>query len=371
MVSTMNDGGNGPDCDLLEAPDQIAVERALAEFRAGRPVLFAAERSIVALPVDGVSARRLASFFARRSPFWLAVTARRARALGLETEQAVCLPVNGTEQVSTILAMAAENSNACTGAAVPALPAAAAALLVAKLAERLPALLIADPGSADERSLITVNAASLADFQRHLIDSLAVAASSRVPLDGAETARFIVFRNAIGRSAVAVIIGEPDRGGRVLVRVHSACLTGDVFGSRRCDCGDQLELAVARAKAKGGIILYLDQEGRGLGLINKMRAYALQDAGLDTVDANLTLGFEDDERDYRIAARMLELLGVRRVVLLTNNPAKLAALSASGIQICGRMPLEAPINDENRAYLTAKAMRAGHHLKNLLGSAHP
>src|SRR6187397_614500 len=121
---------------------------------------------------------------------------------------------------------------------------------------------------------------------------------------------------------------------RVPVRINSACLTGDVFGGRRCDCGEQLRLAVGRLEeAGGGIILYLAQEGRGVGLANKMRTYELQDAGLDTVDANTTLGFDDDERDYRMAARMLQMLGCNRVVLLTNNPAKVDSLAKAGIEI--------------------------------------
>ena len=118
----------------------------------------------------------------------------------------------------------------------------------------------------------------------------------------------------------------------------------------------------------GGIVLYLAQEGRGLGLANKMRTYQMQDDGLDTVDANLTLGFDDDERDYGVAARMLQMLDCRRVVLLTNNPAKLEGLAKSGIEITGRMPLEAPINSDNRRYLTAKAARAGHQLNHILTS---
>jgi GTP cyclohydrolase II len=143
--------------------------------------------------------------------------------------------------------------------------------------------------------------------------------------------------------------------------LHSACLTGDVFGSRRCDCGDQLKLALTQLEeAGGGVVLYLAQEGRGLGLSNKMRTYQMQDDGLDTVDANTTLGFDDDERDYGIAARMLQMLDCNRVVLLTNNPAKLEGLAKAGIEIMGRMPIEAPINSDNRRYLTAKATRAGH-----------
>src|SRR4029450_2744060 len=141
-----------------------------------------------------------------------------------------------------------------------------------------------------------------------------------IPLNGGLQARFVVFRDAIGGTPIAVIVGKPDLTRSVLVRIHSACLTGDVFGSRRCDCGDQLRLALARLQeAGGGIILDLAQEGRGVGLANKMRTYKLQDAGLDTVDANTTLGFDDDERDYGVAVRMLQMLGCTRVVLLTNN----------------------------------------------------
>jgi GTP cyclohydrolase II len=171
----------------------------------------------------------------------------------------------------------------------------------------------------------------------------------------------------MGGIEVAIIVGKPDLAKAVPVRLHSACLTADVFGSRRCDCGDQLRLAVARLDdLGGGIILYLAQEGRGLGLANKMRTYRLQDDGLDTVDANTTLGFDDDERDYRVAARMLTMLKCTRVILLTNNPAKLDRLSKAGIEIVNRIPIEAPINADNRRYMTAKATRAGHRLDQLV-----
>src|SRR5947207_5526539 len=153
------------------------------------------------------------------------------------------------------------------------------------------------------------------------------------------------------------------------VRLHSACLTGDVFGSRRCDCGDQLRLALTRLDEQGGgVIIYLEQEGRGLGLANKMRTDELQDHGLDTIDANAALGFDDDERDYGVAVRMLQILGCKRVRLLTNNPAKLDSLIQAGIEVSGRIPLHGPVNADNRRYLTAKATRAGHKLDHLLGA---
>jgi GTP cyclohydrolase II len=178
-----------------------------------------------------------------------------------------------------------------------------------------------------------------------------------------------VFRDALGVDQVAIIIGNPNFGEPIPVRLHSACLTGDVFGSRRCDCGDQLQLALAHLESVGGgIVLYLAQEGRGIGLANKMRAYRLQDAGLDTRDANTVLGFEDDERDYGTAAMMLRSLNCTRIVLLTNNPAKLDGLIKAGIEIAARVPLEAPINSHNRRYLTTKAVRSGHKFVTLKAS---
>jgi len=210
---------------------------------------------------------------------------------------------------------------------------------------------------------MAVEAAAVARFREKATQSLTIAGEAHVPLSSGVRTRFVVFRDAFGDDPVAVIVGTPDLSKPVPVRIHSACLTGDVFGSRRCDCGDQLKLALARLQESGGgIILYLAQEGRGVGLANKMRTYKLQDAGLDTVDANTTLGFDDDERDYRMAARMLQMLGCTRVVLLTNNPTKVDGLANSGIEIAGRMPIETPVNADNRRYLTAKASRAGHQL---------
>jgi GTP cyclohydrolase II len=226
----------------------------------------------------------------------------------------------------------------------------------------LPAVLVADTTTAITAAfnprIIVVEAKAVARFRADAMQSLAIAGEAHVPLNSGVRARFVVFRDGFGDDPVAVIVGAPDLSKPVPVRIHSACLTGDVFGSLRCDCGDQLRLALARLQeAGGGIILYLSQEGRGVGRANKMRTYKLQDAGLDTVDANTTLGFDDDERDYGVAARMLQMLGCNRVVLLTNNPAKVDGLAKAGIEIVGRMPIETPINADNRRYLTAKGAR--------------
>src|SRR5260221_278799 len=219
------------------------------------------------------------------------------------------------------------------------------------------------------RRAVALRAEAVAQFQRTAIEWLAVVAETAIPLNGGIPARFVVFRDAVGGTPIAVIIGQPDLAQPVSGRLHSACLTGDVFGSRRCDCGDQLRLALPQLEQHGGgIILYLEQEGRGLGLANKIPAYHLQEAGLDTVDANTVLGFDDDERDYGIAVRMLQLLGCTRVRLLTHHPAKLDGLSNAGIDVSGRVPLQGPINSDNRRYLTAKATRAGHKLDHILGA---
>ncbi len=247
------------------------------------------------------------------------------------------------------------------------------AIALAKLAQRLPALLVGDARVAGVAAcvppLIEVASDAVTDYRRAAIAALAIATETSIPLNGGYSARFVIFRDATGGTPIAVIVGSPDLAQPVPVRMHSACLTGDVFGSRRCDCGDQLRLALAQlAQHGGGIILYLEQEGRGLGLTSKIRTYQLQDAGLDTVDANTALGFDDDERDYGIAVRMLQMLGCTRVRLLTNNPAKLDGLSNAGIDVSGRVPLHGPINSDNRRYLTAKATRAGHQLDHVLGA---
>jgi GTP cyclohydrolase II len=189
-----------------------------------------------------------------------------------------------------------------------------------------------------------------------------LAARAPVPLEGAEDAVVHAFRPADGgKEHLAIVIGDPVKDSPVLTRLHSECLTGDLLGSLRCDCGDQLRGAIqAIAAAGGGILLYLAQEGRGIGLVNKLRAYRLQDEGFDTIDANERLGFDADERVYRPAATILRALGFGKVRLLTNNPAKVEGLSACGIDVVERVPHRFPANGHNETYLRTKAARAGH-----------
>ena len=370
----MSSVGNSVVSSLFGTKGQIGVNRGVAEFHARRPVFISGGgETLLTLPVEGLDAQRLAEFVALCAPVVprLVITARRALALGLDATTPVALNFTAGLDVDIILALVADAKIDRPVDVKAAGPAASAAIELVKLSQGLPAVLVADvvAGGAINHHIITVEAEAVARFGDETIRSLAIASKASVPLNSGARADFVVFRDAMGGSPVAIIVGKPDFSVPVLVRLHSACLTGDVFSSRRCDCGDQLNLALKRLEEiGGGIVLYLPQEGRGLGLANKMRTYQMQDDGLDTVDANTTLGFDDDERDYGIAARMLQMLKCNRVVLLTNNPAKIDGLAKSGIEITGRMALEAPINADNRRYLTAKAARAGHRLNHLVTS---
>lgn len=186
--------------------------------------------------------------------------------------------------------------------------------------------------------------------------------AARVPIEVAEGTRVHVFRPEDGAEEhYAIEIGQPSRARPVLSRLHSACFTGDVIGSMKCDCGPQLRAALDQIAAEGaGVLLYLNQEGRGIGLANKMRAYALQDQGFDTVEANHRLGFEDDERDFRIGAAILRKLGFSAVRLMTNNPGKLATMQACGVEVAERVPLKVGLNPLNARYLATKAAKSGH-----------
>jgi GTP cyclohydrolase II len=225
-------------------------------------------------------------------------------------------------------------------------------------------LSLAPPEAAFARRRTDIAAVDTQEIltRRAAMAGLSRVAEARVPLADAENARLIAFRPGDGGSEhLAILIGTPDPGAPVLVRLHSACFTGDVLASLRCDCGDQLRGAIAAISAAGGgVLLYLAQEGRGIGLVNKLRAYQLQDAGFDTVDANEQLGFDADERVYLPAAEMLRQLGFGTVRLLTNNPEKVAALERYGIRIVERVPHVFPSNDHNERYLRTKATRSGH-----------
>ena len=245
-------------------------------------------------------------------------------------------------------------------AAIPLVDSAAAlaAMELVRLAGLLPAFLVFEQRD-DQPDIVGVDdVAAFTDSS-----TLHVAARARLPVSSNADAEIIAFRSdADASDHIALILGKRDQS-PPLVRLHSECLTGDVLGSLKCDCGPQLHEALAQISgASWGILLYLRQEGRGIGLVNKLRAYALQDQGYDTVDANVRLGFAVDERDFGVAARMLTLLGVDTLKLLTNNPQKVAGLELEGLSVVERLPLKIAANPHNAHYLDTKRDRTGHTL---------
>jgi len=322
------------------------------------------------LAIETADAEGLAAFDGPDAPASLLVSGNRAATLKL-TNQREALP---TEPV-LIRRSSWINLEAATAIADPALdlafplkgpfqtaplcspPTAAAALRLTRLAGLLPALFTRRDGPAEAR----VSADDVMTFGSGA--DLRIVSRAHLPNRFAEKAEIVAFRSdGDTNEHVALIVGEP-RDAPPLVRIHSECLTGDALGSLKCDCGPQLEAALAEIAASGwGILLYLRQEGRSIGLVNKLRAYALQDQGFDTVDANHRLGFQDDERDFAVAARMLEKIGRRTIRLLTNNPRKVAALEAEGIEVVERVPLKAGAGAHNQAYLDTKRDRSGHQL---------
>lgn len=239
---------------------------------------------------------------------------------------------------------------------------AAAALELARIAGILPAFLV-DPVDAGEAVPVTPSdLAAYADA-----GALRIVTRARLPVSACEDAEIVAFRSVADlREHVALIIGTQSGDRQPLVRLHSECLTGDILGSLKCDCGPQLDAALhamaheARDSGGWGVLLYMRQEGRGIGLVNKLRAYRLQDQGFDTVEANQRLGLPDEARDFPVAARMLELLGAGTIRLLTNNPAKVSALEAAGITVSERVPHQLPENPHNARYLATKRDRSGH-----------
>ncbi len=236
-----------------------------------------------------------------------------------------------------------------------------AAVALAKSAHLLPAAVLVPLSAAAPADL---TALTLEELQPLLAGAALLwpVANARVPMALAEAGRLHIFRpDDGGEEHYAIEVGQPPRNRPVLARLHSACFTGDVLGSLKCDCGPQLHAALSRMNDEGaGVLLYLNQEGRGIGLANKMRAYSLQDQGFDTVEANHRLGFEDDERDFRIGARLLGRLGFSQVRLLTNNPAKVRMLESCGIEVTERVPLKVGQSRHNSAYLATKAAKSGH-----------
>jgi GTP cyclohydrolase II len=343
------------------------VARAIDALRRGWPV---AIDGVAFLAIETADAEGLAAFDGDGAPAALLISGNRAATLKLTNQRDAepALPVLVKRAPWINLDAAVAITDPALDLATPfkgpfetaplcAPPTAVAALRLARLAGLLPALFTRRDGPAEARAA----ADDVMAFGG--ATDLRIVSRARLPNRFGEQGEIVAFRSD-GDTAehVTLLLGEPT-GEPPLVRVHSECLTGDAFGSLKCDCGPQLDTALARIAGAGwGILLYLRQEGRGIGLVNKLRAYALQDQGFDTVDANLRLGFQDDERDFAVAARMLAKLGQDRVRLLTNNPRKVAALEALGIAVAERVPLHAGEGEHNRGYLATKRDRSGHQL---------
>ncbi|WP_374943834.1 GTP cyclohydrolase II [Sphingomonas sp.] len=348
--------------------DPRAAARAIDALRRGWPI---AIRGLTLLAVETGDAGRLAAFDPDACADVL-ISSGRAVTLKLANQLAAAdpdAPVLVERAPWIDFAAATALADPALDLATPmkgpfrALPiadpeAAAAALRLARIAGLLPAFFVKATGSGRDAEVEVAPD----DIDAHEdAGRLILATRARLPVEGAEDAEIVAFRSPESADEhVALLIGQPN-GEAPLVRLHSECLTGDVLGSLKCDCGPQLHAAICAIQASGwGILLYLRQEGRGIGLVNKLRAYTLQDQGFDTVDANTRLGFAVDARDFGVAARMLTLLGQTRVRLLTNNPAKVVGLEVAGVTVVERVPHALPANPHNARYLQTKRDRTGH-----------
>ncbi|GGO36390.1 GTP cyclohydrolase-2 [Gemmobacter aquaticus] len=350
------------------------LARARGDLRLGLPVVLKInDRAALAVAVEALTPQRLADLRQIGVPE-LALTARRAATLKAQVYDGdiarLALPTDADLGWLRAMADPADDLRVpmkgpflCLRGGEPDLH--RAALDLAKAAHLLPAaVLIPVTDGAEAAALMNLTLIDLHEAAPELARAATMheVVSARLPIIASDAGRVHVFRPEDGgEEHYAIEIGQPPRDQPVLARLHSACFTGDVLGSLKCDCGPQLRAALAQMGEEGaGVLLYLNQEGRGIGLANKMRAYSLQDQGFDTVEANHRLGFEDDERDFRVGASLLRRMGFGAVRLLTNNPRKIAMMESQGITVVERVPLKVGETPQNRAYLATKARKSGH-----------
>ncbi|NOX41653.1 MAG: GTP cyclohydrolase II [Alphaproteobacteria bacterium] len=357
----------------LTSAEKIA--RMRADLRMGVGIVLSSDSvAVLVCAAETLSAARFADIAALGLPQVLAITARRAetlraRAYDGDLARIVVPPEADARWIRAIADPSGDLMTPMKGPCNSQREGSAdlhrAAIALCKQARLLPAALVAglDDGT-DFAAKYGLGLLEISDEGVALGQSspLAEVASARLPLSVSEAGRLHIFRPEDGgEEHYAVEIGRPDRSAPVLCRLHSACFTGDLLGSLKCDCGPQLHAALGQIGEEGhGVLLYLNQEGRGIGLANKMRAYSLQDQGFDTVEANHRLGFEDDERDFRIGAEILARLGFSSVRLMTNNPKKLAMMDSAGMKVVERVPLKVGRNRHNSDYLDIKARKSGH-----------
>ncbi|MGI3166491.1 GTP cyclohydrolase II [Pseudooceanicola sp. 200-1SW] len=351
------------------------LARARTDLRLGVPVVLAgAGGGALVLAAETLTPARLAQMRALPGQAELALTARRAETLKARPYDGdlARLPLPEGAETGWVRALADPADDLRHPMKGPLMARRAGdatlhriALKLAKSARLLPAALLSPleaPEDLARQHNLTLLGAEEAAQHLDRFSPMRPVVSARLPIEVSEAGRLHIFRPEDGgEEHYAVEIGRPPRDEPVLARLHSACFTGDVLGSLKCDCGPQLHAALAQMGRQGaGVLLYLNQEGRGIGLANKMRAYSLQDQGFDTVEANHRLGFEDDERDFRLGAELLQRLGFSSVRLLTNNPRKIAMMQKNGVEVTERVALKVGENAHNRAYLATKASKSGH-----------
>lgn len=362
-----------------------SVHRAIADLRRGSMVLCrqgTGEAILIAAAEQVTSARREALASAASSAPFLLISPPRARAIGLTPKagaNACSVLLSSSFGVEDILALIGDlpfsmDAGKLTVLAEKQGSMAELVLMLMRAARLMPAALASRVNISDERALLrwaaergilVVEDSSIEAFEADQARLLREAARASLPLAGAEKAEIALFRPEDGGLEHFALLIHPNHGGEIatppLVRVHSQCITGDILGSLKCDCGNQLQEAIRQmATGDGGVLIYLAQEGRDIGLVNKLRAYALQDQGLDTVDANHAIGFETDHRFFLPATEMLRQLGYSSIRLLTNNPDKISQLEAAGVRVVDRVPLIAGRNPYNEKYLDTKKSRTGH-----------
>ena len=352
------------------------VARMGADVRIGVPIaVFDGNSGALVMAAEVVNAERLSELRGMAGILELAITLRRATTLKTAAYDGdvARIVVPADANIAWVHAMAdpSQDLSAPMKGPFQAIRGGTAdihraSIVLAKRAHLLPAAILLVLGRAQVEKLAQrynlnrIEAADLLGMEE--VTALHEVSSARVPLAVSEQSRVHVFRpHDGGEEHYAIEIGDPCRSDPVLSRLHSACFTGDLIGSLKCDCGPQLHAALAQIGKEGaGVLLYMNQEGRGIGLANKMRAYALQDQGFDTVEANHRLGFEDDERDFRLGAEILKVMGFSSVRLMTNNPKKVAMMEASGVKVVERVPLKVGANSHNHDYLATKAKKSGH-----------
>ena len=349
------------------------LARARADLRMGAPVVIVGTSASLVYSAEVIEQSRFDALRGHFNDTRLVITARRA-----ETLKVACydgdfaqISITNDRDLRWVKSVADPSRDLSAGPLGPfqvlrdtAIGQERTALSLLKSAELLPAAVLCEiknPAEFVSNNGLSLLPSSDIDGFVHSHQHFADMIAARLPTQTSDQGRLHVFRPPTAdQEHYAMEIGRPDRAKPVLVRLHSACFTGDILGSLKCDCGPQLRSALSHMGSEGqGVLLYLNQEGRGIGLTNKIRAYALQDKGFDTVEANHRLGFEDDERDFRIGAALLREMGITQIRLMTNNPKKIEMMEKQGIKVVARVPLRVGEGAENRAYLATKAAKSG------------